>query len=301
MGHVIGEIADVIFEDDATAGAFDFHVDAHGSYVRRRFTPSVETQRAHGLLNSAFWPVVLPVANPRHRSSILSAVYLALSIEPLGRMLVAEAIRQRHVSDRPRHLTQHVGNVLLGLPSATAFAVDYFYTRFISKRKVPGFFVRNRANRYGLSYHGEHLPNRDSRVWLTDETDRLGLPRLKIDLRFAPEDARSLVRTHDLLGKWLVARKFGRIEYRGALENREADILAQARHGTHQIGIARMGSNRRAAVADANAASFDVPNLYLAGCAILPTSGQANPTLTAIALALRLADYLGGSLASITP
>lgn len=235
--------------------------------------------------------MVLPVANPRHRSSILSAVYLALSIEPLGRMLVAEAIRQRHVPDRPPAMSCSAYLRRRPLPPTISTSASF------PNGKCRASSSGNRANRYGLFYHGEHLPNRDSRVWLTDDTDRLGLPRLRIGLRFAPEDARSLVRTHDLLGEWLVARKFGRIEYHGALENRETDILAQARHGTHQIGIAHMGSDRRAAVVDANAASFDVPNLHLAGCGILPTSGQANPTLTAIALALRLADYLGGSLA----
>jgi len=36
----------------------------------------------------------------------------------------------------------------------------------------------------------------------------------------------------------------------------------------------------------------DVDNLYVAGCATFPTSGQANPTLTIVAMALRLAQYL---------
>jgi exosome complex RNA-binding protein Rrp4 len=40
MGHVIGEIADVTFSAWAVDAAFDFFVDAHGSFVRRRFVAS---------------------------------------------------------------------------------------------------------------------------------------------------------------------------------------------------------------------------------------------------------------------
>jgi choline dehydrogenase-like flavoprotein len=53
-----------------------------------------------------------------------------------------------------------------------------------------------------------------------------------------------------------------------------------------------MGTDRRAAVVDGDCRSFDVANLYVVSTAVLPTSGQANPTLTAVQLALRLADRL---------
>jgi len=152
--------------------------------------------------------------------------------------------------------------------------------------------VQNRARRYALAYHGEQVPDARSRVWLTGERDRLGLPRLAIDLRFAAADARSLVATHDLMDRWLRRNGIGALEYAMPMEEREAAILNQASHGTHQIGLARMGASRAEGVVDGNLQSFDAPNLHLAGCAVLPTSGQANPTLTAVALALRLGDRL---------
>jgi choline dehydrogenase-like flavoprotein len=69
-------------------------------------------------------------------------------------------------------------------------------------------------------------------------------------------------------------------------------VLAQAQHGTHQIGTARMGSTAAEGVVDRNLRVFGSPNLFVASTAVLPTSGQANPTLTAVALALRLAGHL---------
>jgi choline dehydrogenase-like flavoprotein len=77
-------------------------------------------------------------------------------------------------------------------------------------------------------------------------------------------------------------------------EERAAAVLAEARHGNHQIGTVRMGTDRRTAVVDGECRAFDVPNLYVVSTAVLPTSGQANPTLTAVQLGLRLAARLGG-------
>jgi choline dehydrogenase-like flavoprotein len=292
MGHLVGEISDVVFKDAAVPRAFDFFVDRHGSYARRRIVPSAQMQLQNGLLNSAFWPVVPPVGDPRHGSAILSAAYLALSIPPLGRMIVAEAIRRRHVGNHPGDLGSHILNVARGLPSAMAFAVSFLRRRHDKRYRLPGFFILNDANRYGLSYHGEQVPRRDSRVWLSGETDRLGLPSLTIDLRFSSQDAESVVRTHDLLEAWLTKHDVGRLEHRCGPDERAALVLSQASHGTHQIGLTRMGTSRHEGIVDGDLRCFDSPNLFLASCGVLPTSGQANPTFTVVALALRLADAL---------
>ena len=122
MGHVNGTIADVVLENEALHDGLDFHVDGHGSYVRRRLVPSPETQAAERLSNVAFWPVVPEVANPRHRSGPLSAVFLALSVGPLGRRLIAEPIRLKHVGpppyDRLAHLAERRSATCRG-PSAS--------------------------------------------------------------------------------------------------------------------------------------------------------------------------------------
>ena len=111
MGHVNGTIADVVLENEALHAGLDFHVDGHGSYVRRRLVPSPETQAAERLTNVAFWPVVPEVANPSHRSGPLSATFLALSVGPLGRRLIAEPIRLKHVGPPPYDRLAHLGNV----------------------------------------------------------------------------------------------------------------------------------------------------------------------------------------------
>jgi choline dehydrogenase-like flavoprotein len=292
MGHLVGEIADISFTRPDADHAFDFRVDRHGSYVRRRIVPSAATQRQHRLLNCAFWPIVPPIADARHGSAILSLVYAGMRWGPVGRLVVAEAIRRKHAPEPPPPLLPHLRNLVLGVPAALAFGVDFLRRRYDRSTRLPGFFIRNRAHRYGLTFHAEQSPRPESRVTLTDETDRLGLPRLRIDYRFHRDDAASVVRTHDLLEAWLSATGLGRLAYRIAREEREEAVLAQAAHGTHQIGLARMAADRRQGVVGRDLACFDAPNLYVASTAVLPTSGQANPTLTTVALALRLSAHL---------
>lgn len=293
MAHVVGEVADVTLATDAMDRAFDFFIDGRGSYVRHRFIPSDAEQHAHALPNVSFWPVVPPVADARHRSGLLSTVFLALSIGPLGRLLVAEAIRQYHA---PAGVpwAPHLRNALLGLPSALIGSARFMHQRFASQPRIPGFFVRNPARTYGWSYHAEHFPDPDSRVWLGDEVDRFGMPRLVVDLRFGARDAQALVRAHEVARAWFASTGLGSLRYRQPLEATADAILACAQHGTHQIGTARMGRDGRSAVVDADLRSFDLRNLYLAGSAVFPSSGQANPTLTIVALAARLADHLAG-------
>jgi GMC oxidoreductase/FAD binding domain len=293
MGHVFGQIADVVFCSQALHDGLDYHVDAHGVYVRRRLVPSEAAQQSASLSNVAFWPVVPNVANPAHRSGPLSAVFLALSFGPLGRRLIAEPVRLKHVGAPPYRRLAHVRNVVCDLGRTVGFAPAFLWKHKIAGARLPGFFLRNPARRYGLEYHAEHLPNPDSRLSLGTLEDRLGQPRLRIALRFSEADARTVVRAHDELDAWLVRNRLARLFYHHSdLVVRLAAVLEAAKDGAHQIGTIRMGREPGTAVVDAQCRAFDVPNLYVVSTAVLPTSGQANPTLTAVQLGLRLVDQL---------
>lgn len=291
MAHVIGEVADVDWYTEAMDRAFDFFVDDHGSYVRRRMIPSDAQQREHRLPNVSFWPVVPPVADAGHGSALLSSVFVAMSIGPVGRLLVAEAIRRYHAPEGTA-LAPHLRNIVFGLPSAISGAASFLRQRYLSHWRMPGFFVRNPSRTYGLSYHAEHFPADCSRVLLSDDRDRHGLARLHVDLRFRDHDAQALFRAHELMRDWLAVTGLGRLRYRQPAQQTAQAILDIARHGTHQIGTARMASNAAEGVVDGNLRCFDVPNLHVASSAVFPTSGQANPTLTLVALSVRLAAQL---------
>jgi choline dehydrogenase-like flavoprotein len=60
--------------------------------------------------------------------------------------------------------------------------------------------------------------------------------------------------------------------------------------GKHHMGTTRMHTIPHKGVVDENCLVHGVNNLYIAGSSVFPTSGMANPTLTIVALAIRLAE-----------
>jgi choline dehydrogenase-like flavoprotein len=155
---------------------------------------------------------------------------------------------------------------------------------------VPGFFQKSAANCYDLHYHGEQVPNPESRVTLSDQRDALGMPRLNINLQFTPQDVDGVLRTHEMLDQHLRRHQVGQLEY--LPDDRAASIWDQATDGYHQIGTTRMSDSAADGVVDPNCRVHGVDNLYVASSSTFPTSGQANSTFLIVALALRLADHL---------
>ena len=290
MGHTFGKIADIVLADPAAAQTMDFYLDATGTWVRRRIDIAPEAQLQDGILNTAFWIDNAAFHDFRHGSGILSAVYLALSIPPLGRKLLSEAIRRMHVGNGGHYL-RHIANVALHPLSTAVSAWQILRQRYLEKPRRPGFLIRNRAGRYALSYHGEQLPMADSRVTLGPDG------KLVVDLRFCHADAVSIVKAHERVDRALRAAGLGHLDYHMPEEGRIAAVLDQATDGFHQEGLLRMGTDPADSVVDADCRVHGLDNLFVASTGVFPTSGQANPTFTGCALVIRLAHFLAGQRA----
>ncbi len=106
------------------------------------------------------------------------------------------------------------------------------------------------------------------------------------------QDLTSVLKSHEILDAWLRRTGLGRLEYLHEAPERRSAVLAQAFDGYHQIGLSRMSRTPDDGVTDADCRVHGITNLYLAGSGLFPTGGHANPTLPAVALALRLAIHL---------
>lgn len=300
MGHLTGQISYIKFNNEADIDYFDYHRDETGHFVQRRLMIGEAMQRAERLLNIAFWPENPFLWDPAHMNGVLSLLYMALAIPPLGRRLVSEPIRLAHVGPGPMRMSEHLRNVLIR-PHRTAFdAIGVLWERIVAAAGKPSFIYKSRGGMYALRYHAEQEPDRQNRISLGDKRDERGVPCLQIDYRFSESDACSVVRAHEVVDRALRRRGKGQIVFRGPAEKRAELVLDQATDGYHQIGTTRMGSDRRKSVVNPDCRVHDVENLFVASSSVFPTSGQANPTLLATALAIRIADHIGISARSVS-
>jgi choline dehydrogenase-like flavoprotein len=149
--------------------------------------------------------------------------------------------------------------------------------------------IRPRVSAVRIRNFMEMEPHPDNRVTLGPERDRYGKPLPLVKHSPTSLDRRSLVELHRALAHELRAAGLGTLVSGLA----EADPWPINNDASHHMGATRMGRSPTVSVVNADCRLHDVPNVYVAGSSVFPTSGYANPTYTIVALAIRLAGHLG--------
>jgi choline dehydrogenase-like flavoprotein len=173
-------------------------------------------------------------------------------------------------------LRPYLASALAGFPDIAKFTA----------RRL-GMFKRQ-ASLIGFNVMAEQQPNPDSRVTLSDKTDRLGVPRVSLDWRITDFDRYSMRRSLQIVARTMERSKLGRIVW--ILGDESPPVLI--RGGWHHMGTTRMHRDSRMGVVDDNCRVHGCENLFVAGSSVFPTGGASNPTLTIVALALRLAKHI---------
>ncbi|HRA78666.1 MAG TPA: GMC family oxidoreductase [Burkholderiaceae bacterium] len=143
---------------------------------------------------------------------------------------------------------------------------------------------------YALDNYPEQLPNPESRIMLSKQRDALGQPLSKIRWRISSHDKQGLIEAQRILAREVGRSGYGRMQIR--IPEQEEHPLDGAHTGYHHIGTTRMHDDPRQGVVDRDARVHGVANLFVAGSSVFPTGGWPNPTLTIVALSIRLADHL---------
>lgn len=134
------------------------------------------------------------------------------------------------------------------------------------------------------------VPNADSRVTLSKERDELGMPRAELDWQLDRSDMRSVRRTFEILAGEVGMTGIGRLKI--LVESENAPWPDDLAGGWHHMGTTRMSDDPTQGVVDSNLQIHGMSNLYVAGSSVFPTAGAGTPTMTLVALTLRLADHL---------
>ncbi|RMF07786.1 MAG: GMC family oxidoreductase [Alphaproteobacteria bacterium] len=136
--------------------------------------------------------------------------------------------------------------------------------------------VRGAALMIGM---GEEKPDTENRVELSENKDEFGMPKARIVHRF--DDEAVALWSHMKAEADAVMRAAGATE-----------IWSSPLASAHMMGGTIMGDDPGKSVTDSFGRTHDIPNLFIAGSSLFPTSGASNPTFTIAALTDRSAAHI---------
>jgi choline dehydrogenase-like flavoprotein len=210
-------------------------------------------------------------------------------VSPTPELQRKERLLSFTISLTPRYTPENDGLVDDGLNYLDRIG------RVLRKRDLIGsgtyrsFFEKGRTvDHFDVSCAWEQTPNPRSRVKLSSKKDRFDQNQVELDWFIDPGDLESMERTLELFGQAVGASGIGRLKIDVKIEDWPAE--------NHHMGTTRMHTDPAKGVVDELCRVHGVQNLYVAGSSVFPTSGANNPTLTIVALALRLSEALKGRL-----
>jgi choline dehydrogenase-like flavoprotein len=167
--------------------------------------------------------------------------------------------------------------------------------------------IRNKLGLTGLSaiVRAEQAPNPASRIALSDEKDALGIPRASLSWQLTDLDKHTVAVLAEVLSSELEHLGIGSMPKSEWLGNDSLQWPVDKTVGNHPIGgyhhlgTTRMSAHPKDGVVDTDCRVHGYDNLYVAGSSVFTTGGWANPNLTILALALRLAEHLAKRVRSL--
>ena len=193
---------------------------------------------------------------------------------------IYRAIRRRRLC--PQFLRQLM-RIALNFPEVA---------RAILHRYLHGKSPLGTPRRIRLQCYTEQEPDPDSRVTLSTNRDPLGLFRCQVDWRLNHSERHTLQVMTRAMGAELRRLGLAQLQPEPWLSEPEGDWKRELHDAFHHIGTTRMSDSSETGVVDRNCEVFGVRHLFVAGSSVFPTAGYANPTLTIVAMSMRLADYL---------
>lgn len=158
-------------------------------------------------------------------------------------------------------------------------------------------FSETGSREYYLVFLAEQHPHRSSRVMLCEEKDFFGMPKAHLNWRLSALDHRTVSTSSQLLLESIFARSG--FAFFPCVAPQKKDWIVG--YGAHHMGTTRMSASPNRGVVDQNCKIHGLSNGFCAGSSVFSTSGMSNPTLTAMAIGLRLARHIIENLSSMKP
>jgi choline dehydrogenase-like flavoprotein len=188
------------------------------------------------------------------------------------------ALRRGEFDDFNRHLSTL-------FPVIGEFSIALFRKAMRVVKAVHRFRT---VRAFRLCHMSEQQPNPDSRITLSEARDNLGQRRAQLNWQVTSNDIQTIIRGQRILDEELRHAGLGHVQ-----SELDSDQPPQGlKGGWHHMGTTRMHVDAKYGVVNEHCCVHGIANLHIAGPSVFPTGGYANPTLTVVALAVRLADHL---------
>jgi choline dehydrogenase-like flavoprotein len=290
MSHFLGFMVDLMPKNRKKI-VFDFERDNDNVYFRRRWWITDTTQKKEKIGNLIFF-----LHNSQdvdgHREPIFSLVFLIKFIFILIRDKSLKKIKLR-LSENKEVLKVHLNILFRNIWKQIPQIVFLFFMRF-KKRRLPFILPSINTSKLGLFFQSEQVPNPESKITLSEnEFDEFGIPRAVVDINFTELDLKTITKAHKIFLEQFDSKNLGTYTiYQESLEKSISKLVLNFNSAAHHLGTTRMSDDVRFGVVDKNCKVHGITNLYISGSSVFPTGSHANPTLTNVALSLKLADHL---------
>ncbi|HLS47065.1 MAG TPA: GMC oxidoreductase [Gemmatimonadales bacterium] len=256
-----------------------------GTAVMGKLQVTEAAMRRHRLLNSAASVLPLHALSHRFNWEALDAFMELTGSLRRGRLPERPLSRVVTIAQAPdfvaaRLLKRLTGNRLFRYWEGGPDLVTPGWSAFPD--------MPNRFGKLDVILHAEQAPHPDNRVTLSERRDALGSPMAHLHWEWRALDVDSVRRFQLLLQREITESGFGTFELSDC-EGRP-QLLHPGLH--HHMGTTRMHRDPARGVVDEHTRVHGMENLYVTGCSVFPTGGYINPTLTTLALSLRLADRI---------
>ena len=235
------------------------------------------------------WPKLALTEAAQHRGRTLNANALMIYDYAEGSALTRAKAALEAV--RARSLTRVAAEGLRVVRHVPELAVQAVHTA--ATGRAPLF----EPSRLMLKAHVEQRPDPVNRITLSAERDRFGVPLPRLAWRVHAEELRTLRVVTEAAGVLFQREGWGELAVQPWLDEGPDAAQPHLEDTYHHHGTTRMGLTEAEGVTDPHGRVFGTENLYIGGSSLFPTSGYANPTLTIVALAIRLAGTLQQRLA----
>jgi choline dehydrogenase-like flavoprotein len=175
---------------------------------------------------------------------------------------------------------------LFQLSTKSQETITSVYAFIVQKQR----FIPRATARLVLMCEQEPMPN--SRISLSQERDILGMPRTVVNWQLTDLPSKTLYIFAKTVAQNLSQLNLGEVKLESWLTENYSTWQHHIGDQNHHMGTTRMNISAQQGVVDLSCRLHQVQNLYIGGSSVFPTSGHSNPTLTAIALSIRIADTL---------